>query len=646
MVGSRDLAAPGRRSIGCSRWMLFVMSCVLALRVAMPAVATGADWVVRSFDARLVVQPNGDVLVTEDIAVDFGSLQRHGIYRDIPVHYGFRATRERRMRVEDAHVQAGPGTPDDLVVSRDGNVVRLRIGSPSQLVSGPHRYRITYRVVGAMSSFATHEELYWSVTGFRWEVPIERVSALVTGPQSLTRVACYAGPGGGTKRCAEATLDDGTVRYSTGPLNPGDDMSVFATFSPGSVRVPPPELEPVSDGTAPASDQDDYGLWENLRALLLLMLMVAGVVWFILREQRKEEAALSEQPEEEPPEVAPLPPPPDLLIHDTALPEQLEERPPEGLRPAMLSLLLDQKVEDRAIAATLVDLAVRGFLSIEVVAVRKGKVSDWRLIKRAEREAPGLLPLADYERALYEALFPPDSGVPFREGDSVLLSKLGGRLARRYETVREQLCRTPEVRDWFQFEPGTMPRSSRIRMSLLLGLSLLLSCGSCVTAQPYLLIPLPLLVIVTLVLNHLAKLPPPLTPAGVAMRQRAQGFREFIRTAPHQRMRLVGQQHLFSELLPYAMAFGLEAWWVHAFPELPAREGTYALRGRWLLGARVLHASSLSELSSSLTSFSPSIHAVLASRSRSTSFIGYGTTASTGGSGFSEGGGSSGGGGG
>jgi hypothetical protein len=169
---------------------LFALGCVLVLLLAAPARAQDTGWVIHTFDAQLAVQPNGEVLVTEDIAVDFGPLQKHGIYRDIPVRYDAGASRQRLIHIEDARVQGDPGTPDDLTVMDVGDSVRLRIGSPSRTVSGPHRYHLTYRVVGAMTAFETHAELYWNVAGARWPVPIEKATAHVTGPAAGGGVAC------------------------------------------------------------------------------------------------------------------------------------------------------------------------------------------------------------------------------------------------------------------------------------------------------------------------------------------------------------------------------------------------------------------------------------------------------------------------
>jgi len=47
-----------------------------------PAAAADEGWSIRSFDVTYEIDESGAVKVTEDLLVDFGSLQRHGIFRD------------------------------------------------------------------------------------------------------------------------------------------------------------------------------------------------------------------------------------------------------------------------------------------------------------------------------------------------------------------------------------------------------------------------------------------------------------------------------------------------------------------------------------------------------------------------------------
>ena len=60
-------------------------------------------WSITSFDARIDIQSDGRVLVNETLDVDFGSLDKHGIFRDIPVRYAWPQD-PRKIRVYELQV--------------------------------------------------------------------------------------------------------------------------------------------------------------------------------------------------------------------------------------------------------------------------------------------------------------------------------------------------------------------------------------------------------------------------------------------------------------------------------------------------------------------------------------------------------------
>ena len=66
----------------------------------------------------------------------------------------------------------------------------------------------------------------------------------------------------------------------------------------------------------------------------------------------------------------------------------------EGIRPAQAGLLVDEVVSPVAVPATLVDLAVRGYLRIEDDAPDDWEKFDWRLVKLKAADKN----LLDYER--------------------------------------------------------------------------------------------------------------------------------------------------------------------------------------------------------------------------------------------------------
>ena len=78
--------------------------------------------------------------------------------------------------------------------------------------------------------------------------------------------------------------------------------------------------------------------------------------------------------------------------------------PPDELRPGQVGTLVDFKANPLDVTATIVDLAVRGYLKIEEIdeASLFQFKHDWKLTKLPKEDDAELLP---YERTLLDGLF-------------------------------------------------------------------------------------------------------------------------------------------------------------------------------------------------------------------------------------------------
>src|SRR4029077_11182454 len=74
-------------------------------------------WVITSFHSLIQVSPDSQLLVTEDIQVDFGSLAKPGIFRPIPLRYRFDSTQDRfyELTVESVTNGSRPVPYDDSI---------------------------------------------------------------------------------------------------------------------------------------------------------------------------------------------------------------------------------------------------------------------------------------------------------------------------------------------------------------------------------------------------------------------------------------------------------------------------------------------------------------------------------------------------
>src|SRR6266487_3878975 len=187
-----------------SRAVLAALATFAALWLtAIAATPARADegWVITSFHSDIHIEQDASLRIAEDVRVDFGSLQKHGIFRTIPLRYRYDDTRDRYYEMTVESVTDGEkGVPYTISSASDTEVIK--IGDPARLVSGPQRYVITYSIRGAMNRFADHDELFWNVDGDLWPVPKQSVTATVIFPDgSFQKAACFEGPQGSREAC-------------------------------------------------------------------------------------------------------------------------------------------------------------------------------------------------------------------------------------------------------------------------------------------------------------------------------------------------------------------------------------------------------------------------------------------------------------
>src|ERR1700716_350670 len=312
---------------------------VQARRVGMAALAAAwaigassatanADegWVITSFNSDLTIAAGSALTVTEDIRVDFGSLQKHGIFRTIPLRYRYDDSHDRYYNLAVYAVTDGSRPlPHSDSIDNDNYVIK--IGDPNQLVSGANRYVITYAVVGAMNSFSDRDELFWNVDGGLWPVPKQSVTARVNLPSdALQKAACYEGLEGSRETCSYEPGGLSVTYSSTRQLGSGEQMSVVAALRKGAVNVPAPMLE-ARNRQFPQDAFDITPLTVGV-SLLVLVAGIGFVIWNWWTHGR-DRAYLTQYYLTNDPREGPEP----LFKHP---PVVVEFEPPQKMRPAEL----------------------------------------------------------------------------------------------------------------------------------------------------------------------------------------------------------------------------------------------------------------------------------------------------------------------
>ncbi len=347
-----------RRGFSVMTIIRYVVFFLFILGITLPLTAERID----RYDVTLRVHSDGTLDVNETISYDFEGAWRHGIFRDIPKAIRPASSRQHKRKshltILGREVQPGlltrtidlglgdfrvtmDGKPvrwirQSIRSSRAGEMVRLRIGDPDRTLTGVHRYAIRYRVAKGVlpASDGSGDAIRWNAVGTGWNVPIRRAHIEVILPPKLSRnnvkVRSYAGRYGSTRsvRSPIRWIDSHRFVLEDEALFPHEGITVEVIYPEGLLGQSGKQNVAV-----PFSER----LIESLPLpLAILYLFFLGK----LARKGKDPRAYSRS-------VA------------------VQYYPPEGLSLLQAGLLLDAYADRQDIAPAIVELAQKGYLTIE-----------------------------------------------------------------------------------------------------------------------------------------------------------------------------------------------------------------------------------------------------------------------------------------
>ena len=341
--------------------MRVIRGVVTALLLLSPAAAY-ADERILHFWSDVQVRKDSSIEVAETIDVRAERVQiNHGIYRDFPTRYRGRNGTQFHVGF-DFEGATLDGNPVKVSVVPMGNGVRIKLGDPDSYVDvGNHEYVIRYRATREIGRFADFDELYWNVTGNAWAFPIDDAQVRIRLPEPVRfgQRSVYTGPQGSTAANAEVAEEKpGDISFrTTQPLGPYEGLTVAVAFPKDVVAQP-------SSGSAFVDALADYGP----PALGLLSLLgICAFYYFAWQRAGRDPRAGT---------VVPI------------------FAPPDDLSPSGMRYVVKMNADNRAFAAALVDMGVRGH--IRMVEEDPGWFSGKKI--RLERLA-GTNPLPEEEQA-------------------------------------------------------------------------------------------------------------------------------------------------------------------------------------------------------------------------------------------------------
>ena len=553
-----------------------VFRAVIAAALLVLAAPAFAQERILDFHSLIEVQPDSSMIVTETIDVrSEGNRIVHGIFRDFPTRYKVPRGGEKRVGFDVLEVRRN-GRAEPFTREPIFGGVRVKIGdADTTLEPGQYRYKLRYRTTRQLGRFGTFDELYWNVTGNGWDFAIDRAQAEIRLPQTAAfgDRAVYTGAAGSTDALARVADErPGMIRFeTTAPLQPRDGLTIAAAWPKGVVAE---------------ADAGQY-LLADFGPPLVGLLSLIGLGLFYWHAWRK----VGRDPR--PGTVIPL------------------FSPNDGLSPPAMRYIWKQGCDNRAFAAALVDLGVRGHLrivekdggffsstkrSIERLQTSADAPAEERSMlgalvqpgQQIEMEQKHHAKFSSAKSSLDEVLAGQHEGVMFKRNWGWALAGLALWLLALWVTAAAVVAATGMVE---LLRVGVavgatvttamllmlVQQSTSVVRWLLLAGAFVFGAGAIALGFPSLaaafhsgwLLPLafPLAGLV-LVISAFVWISAP-TREGRAVLDRIMGFRQYLSITERDRLdRLTAPEdtpELFERYLPYAIALGVENRWADRF---------------------------------------------------------------------------------
>ncbi|HHW83627.1 MAG TPA: DUF2207 domain-containing protein, partial [Actinomycetales bacterium] len=460
--------------------------------------------------------------------------------------------------------------------------------------SGLQTYVLTYQVEGTLNAIRgedgvqDQDELYLNAFA---DSPnqVDEVTVRITGPADVVDYACYRGPEGSTDSCGTEEPEGNQVTFTGTDYTSRDGLTIMAAFPPGAFTDTDPILEEITgDGPSerqpgPLQRASDFVMenWALLAGVwAALLAAIAGTRIAFGRDETYEGVAPGEVPlEGQPHRVVRLGREPVVAPRFT---------PPDGLSPGEAEVIEDESVTPEAFTATMIDLAVRGYLTIEPSGTdSRGNTNDWTIAEAVNPPSRDLL--KDHEQHLIQALL---SGT-----SSVQLGSFDGRFAPRLREFNQILTKHSDSEGWFRRtglvgSPPARGFGTFIGWAVFLAYQgvwvavfaiLILNGAGALGLLPALFAAAVAIASLTTVLVLTRRAAHGRTAKGRALYEQLRGFRHYLTTAEAHQLRWEAGADIYSKYLPWALVFGVADRWTSLFEQLAA-EGRYTPSTRWYDG--------------------------------------------------------------
>ena len=587
------------------------------------------DQKIEKYTVNIEVNEDASIDVVEKILMDFGSNERHGIIRSIPFAYG-EGAEYIELDLEVLEIFDENSEPYQYDEYKNYYNWNLKIGDPDETITGKHWYYISYHVDNVITGFETHDEFYWNVTGSEWDFPIEFVEVFLTLPEgaslSSNYLDCYTGIYYSSQQnCFYSDLGDNTYYFVTkDSLSFRENLTILASIENGRyfqhikgvIEVPAilqlsVEFEDYVYSGANVSMND-----LNYRNIYSRTFRLRPGKYDLEVDKFKYKA-YSESFDLGSGERKHL----NIVLKASYVKKIMEfylpislflffafaiflywwkyGKDPEGkgvimpiykvpknLKPGELGVLIDEKAHMHDITATIIDLAVKGYLKIKQKKTKGmlwGYNYSYTFIKL--KSGGGL---SGYEKKIYDAVFSAKS-------NEVSLEYLKEKFYKNLPGIKSKLYSKVVRLGLFEKNPDNVRKDfSNIGCAISFLLTIPFIILAVFMDSPYYF----LMILIAVGLIFVSKIMPKKTRKGVEVYEQVLGYKMFLKATEQDRLKTLyspkDYKDVFQKHLPYAIVMGVEESWIEHF------DGLFKGKLDWYKSSG---AFNMSGLSSGLHSF-------------------------------------------
>ncbi len=376
--------------------------------------SAAADPVVTNYDSEIRVERDGQLKVSESWKLSnvTGTFTRFLVTRDhLPDDV------DHVQKIEDLQVKAA-GQEKKSELTSNGDISSIAVAD----ISGDTQLDFTYTVKGAVAETLNGTEVRFSpLTGLA--LTVQEANIVYSTPE-VTHVSCFAGAIDSNTPCTLAQIGETAgPTFKQQGLPPGNTVRMTVGFPKGDIAAN--SIVEYRKTLKRAFSADTAQLITALAVLLL------GALALILLYR------LRGRDQVDPRRVVPA------SLFSLGQDTRIDFTPPADLRPGEVGTLIDERIDPVDVTATIIDLAVRGHITItELEHETEYARPDWELRRVANAPSEEL---QRYENVLVRAVF--------GDSDSVLVSELGRSVRANLGQVQDALYDGVVKRGWFNERP-------------------------------------------------------------------------------------------------------------------------------------------------------------------------------------------------